>query len=658
MAKTLQEWTDKDVCSCLENDTGTAKANSWYTPMFMLRQKNKDRAIADFTELNYNIEDRHYHMDTAKTVRLTLATNLFECATKFDITDAYHHLPHRDIDKPYLRIRANKKAYELKAAIFGLKCIPWTWFKVSRVPVGVIRANGISLLLYVDDGKVPSSTTNIGLMQTAFTIQLFQYLGYRFKHQKMVLMPQTKLEFIGLDWDYGRKIISVPAKKLKKLRTSLASLLKLSRHTVRTIAKVSGYLVSLREGLQTAMAHARPLQRVLRDSLRKKAGWDRAVTLTTECHKLIKDFLPHLNAANGISYLTPNVDLILTTDASEIGFGCNSKITNTSSGVTTVKTGGKWTNEILYEFLHKDFSHDQIQTWLMDTQNPLTSYIHIQILEAIATFIALRHFNTGRSLQKKTILLLTDNIANAYYIAKQGGTGTDTLSRIAEAMIRYSVTHKIRLFVEHIPGAMNDADLESRRDWDVWDWMLNTKIFHKINQIWGPHNIDAFATGANTQLDRYWSWVPEQEADATDAMRQVWSGVNLWINPPWAVLHELPTKILRDKAMVTVVIPWWPTQPWFPLFLELLSDIPIILDMDPLYEPNNYRRLPPLSTQLIAVRLSGHVTRHTDLSRNLRKFWQQEESQKPETSKMDNTNVLWIGAKGRELIPAVSTSTL
>ena len=81
-------------------------------------------------------------------------------------------LPHRSSDTPYLRIRANKKVYELKAAIFGLKCIPWTWFKISRVPVGVIRANGISLLLYVDDGKIPSPTTNIGLMQTAFTIQL------------------------------------------------------------------------------------------------------------------------------------------------------------------------------------------------------------------------------------------------------------------------------------------------------------------------------------------------------------------------------------------------------------------------------------------------------------------------------------------------------
>jgi hypothetical protein len=348
----------------------------------------------------------------------------------------------------------------------------------------------------------------------------------------------------------------------------------------------------------------------------------------------------------------------LTTDASEIGFGCNSKMTNTSSGVTIVKTGGKWTAEILYEFLHKDFSYDQLQTWITDTQNPLTLYIHIQILEAIATFIAMWHFNTGRALQKKTVLLLTDNIANAYYIAKQGGTGTDTLSRLAEAMIRYSVTHKIRLFVEHIPGAMNDADLESRRDWDVWDWMINTKTFHKIDQIWGPHDIDAFATGANSQLERYWSWVPEPKAEATDAMRQIWSGTNLWINPPWAVLHELPTKILRDKAAVTVVIPLWPTQPWFPLFLELLTDIPILLDTDPLFEPNSYRRLPPPSTQLIAVRLSGHATRHTVLNRNLRQFWQREESQRPGISKMDNTNILWIGAKGKELIPAISVSML
>ena len=105
----------------IPGDNGLAKPGHHYTPMFVREQGNKNRPIADFTEFNLNIQDMPYKMDTAATLRHALETNLFHCATKSDISDAYHHLPHHPQDYPYLRIRVNRCVYQLKAAVFGMK---------------------------------------------------------------------------------------------------------------------------------------------------------------------------------------------------------------------------------------------------------------------------------------------------------------------------------------------------------------------------------------------------------------------------------------------------------------------------------------------------------------------------------------------------------
>lgn len=44
------------------------------------------------------------------------------------------------------------------------------------------------------------------------------------------------------------------------------------------------------------------------------------------------------------------------------------------------------------------------------------------------------------------------------------------------------------------------ADQLSRAPHDTSDWMLDRLVFTTINQIWGPHAINLFATYQNAQL--------------------------------------------------------------------------------------------------------------------------------------------------------------
>jgi hypothetical protein len=41
------------------------------------------------------------------------------------------------------------------------------------------------------------------------------------------------------------------------------------------------------------------------------------------------------------------------------------------------------------------------------------------------------------------------------------------------------------------------------------------------------------------------------------------------------------TKIKKDKAVVILVCPLWPSQPWYPLLLEMATDIPRVFSSHP-----------------------------------------------------------------------------
>jgi len=55
---------------------------------------------------------------------------------------------------------------------------------------------------------------------------------------------------------------------------------------------------------------------------------------------------------------------------------------------------------------------------------------------------------------------------------------------------------------------------------DRTDWKLNPVIFQKIDQEFGPLEIDLFTTRLTTQCPHYFSWQPDPYAMATDAFFQ------------------------------------------------------------------------------------------------------------------------------------------
>ncbi len=77
----------------------------------------------------------------------------------------------------------------------------------------------------------------------------------------------------------------------------------------------------------------------------------------------------------------------------------------------------------------------------------------------------------------------------------------------------------ITIKAQHLPGRLNQvADSESRTMLERSDWKLDSRVFQQIHQLWGPMEVDLFASRLTTQCPVFFSWRPDPYAAATDGL--------------------------------------------------------------------------------------------------------------------------------------------
>jgi len=168
------------------------------------------------------------------------------------------------------------------------------------------------------------------------------------------------------------------------------------------------------------------------------------------------------------------------------------------------------------------------------------------------------------------VKIMSDNATAISYINNMGGTKSSKCNEIAKDIWLWGVKNKTWLSAAFIPGKENhEADRASRQFNDATEWMLNTNVFNEITLAFGHPSIDLFASRCNKQIERYVAWKPEPEAVAIDAFSFSWTDEFSFIFPPFSVLGQTVAKIQRERVKGILIIPQWPTQPWYPAVLRL-----------------------------------------------------------------------------------------
>ena len=102
-----------------------------------------------------------------------------------------------------------------------------------------------------------------------------------------------------------------------------------------------------------------------------------------------------------------------------------------------------------------------------------------------------------------------------------------------------------------------------------------------INSLWGPLQVDLFASRITKQLPRFFSWKPDPLAEAVDAFKQTWIEFTGYANPPWGLIGHCVQYTLQQDATIVLITPLWPGQPWYPTLFPVLLENPRLLPLSP-----------------------------------------------------------------------------
>ena len=109
--------------------------------------------------------------------------------------------------------------------------------------------------------------------------------------------------------------------------------------------------------------------------------------------------------------------------------------------------------------------------------------------------------------------------------------------------------------------------------------MLQPKVLNlALQHLSFKPEIDLYATNINTQFDKYAAFRPDPGAMYIDAFSIDWSDLKFYAFPAISVIPRVLSKVKQDSAEGIIIVPFWPTQVWYPAMPKMLVSTPILLN--------------------------------------------------------------------------------
>lgn len=540
------------------------------SPIYTVPKKdsNKRRLVINLRWVNSHLMTQHFKMTTIREVKQLVTKDAF--MTKIDLKDCYWQVPVLPEHQRFLSFQWRGQNYSFNCLPFGLSVSPWFVTKLFRPVIAQLQQEGFSLAIYLDDLVIVGKSRADCRTATARTLELLSQLGLIVNREKSILEPSQQIEYLGFTLDSVRMMVLAPKNKLKNVNTEIKKFLNRPRASARHAASVIGKIGALSEALFPTRVHMAHIQQWKSQLLLH--GWDHEEMTPQAVREDLQWWREHLKEMNGVSLLPTSADITAGTDASDIGWGAWIQPSNGEKRAF----GGFFQEDVLHH--------------------------HINYKELLAVKFML--LSCKQELRGKVVRIYTDNITAMYYANRLGGRKF-LLTKLATEIWQILDSIKAKIVVEFVPGEDNIvADRESRRTLQLSDMQLNPAIFKQAEAMWGPHSIDLFATTENTHLPRFASWRPSPEATWVDAMNHSWVKENGWAHPPFSLLTKVLAKVRREGSTITLVAPWWPAQPWFPLLLDMTVGLPLLPKATPLLVAPTKAASP--TWQTLVWRVSGN----------------------------------------------------
>ena len=559
-------------------EAASHEAGEFISSIFSRPKKDGSvRVILNLTKLNNFVEYHKFKMDTFSTVVKMIQPNCYMAT--IDLKLAYYLIPVVNNDKKYLRFMWNNQLMQYTVLPNGLSSAPRLFTKLMKPVLATLREQGHMLSSYIDDIYIQGVSYDDCAFSLKETSDLLIKLGFVINREKSMVIPSRRVKVLGFYIDSINMKITLTQEKVSAIITLCKQIREAHTITIRFLAKVIGNLVACFPAVTYGQLFYRQLEYIkVKELSFNKGNYDAELMVPNSMKTIMVWWIKNLPTAS--SYINKgNPTLTLETDASLTGWGASCENNHTGGAFVELDIG--------------------------DTLN-------INLLELKAIQFGILAFQE-RIKCHRHILIRSDNTTAVAYVKNMGGRKREC-NQVARDIWLWCMENDIWITITYIPGVENiTADFESRKTNDRTEWMLDTKVFNKIINMWGPLTIDLFASRTNTQLHRYVSWKPDPYALYIDAFTGTWFNEYFYAFPPFSMIGSCLQKIEQERASGVFVCPLWTTQPWFPVVMMMLTEDPYLLPksmtlLQLAHKPDEVHALLP-KMRIMACRLSGDPSR-------------------------------------------------
>lgn len=514
--------------------------DQFLSPIFLRLKKNGEyRLILNLKKLNEFIPYRHFKMDTFENALTLIARNMLMCS--IDIRHAYYSIKIDEKDQIMLRFIWRGKIYQFTCCPNGISHGPLWFTKIMKPVYSFLRNLGHISTGYIDDSLLGGQTVKLCLQNVHDTSDLMTKLGFMINKEKSVLVPTTKITYLGFDIDSEEMTVRLTAEKISQIVSECQKLHIKIRSTIRDVAKVIGILVASFPAVEFGKLHYRELENAKIIALKLNRGnFEGIMHINDRMKSELEWWFTNIHSQYR-KIDKGNPDLVIQTDSSLLGWGFV---------IDGEESGGRWTKE--------------------------EKVLHINALELKAILFALQALK--EKVKNKHVKVLSDSTTAVHYITNFGGCKSPDCNDLSKAIWFWCIEHNVWLTCSHIAGKLNEADAPSRQFNDRLEWELNDDIFMKVCSIWEKPTIDLFASRLNNKIDCYCSYKSDPGATYIDAFTIDWRQFDCcYVFAPFSMISRCIGKIRTDRAQAIVITPLWPTQTWFPALMSILVDFPRVI---------------------------------------------------------------------------------
>ena len=500
------------------------------------QRSGKKRLILDLSVTNKFLWKQSVKYEDLRTALVFLKRQGF--MFQFDLKSGYHHISILPDHQKYLgfswEFEGKLSFFKFTVLPFGLSSAPYVFTKVVRPLVKKWRSEGKDIVVFLDDGLGYADSFQKANQHSAEVKSDLINAGFVPNVQKSIWNPVSETEWLGFVINLKDGLLILPERRISSIKESIRHILnsatqsgRLAMIDVRALASATGKIIS---AYLSVGSMSRIMTKAMHTDIETRLSWNSKVVLSWRAQEELHFWLNNIDhiSSTPINFV-PSCSKIIYSDASSKGFG--GYLVDTDDHV----------------------SHGQ---WSADERKFSSSWRELKAVELVLK----SHVS---KLQHARVKWFTDNQAVAR-IVDQGSMKQD-LHVIALDICRFCVRNGIFLEMEWIPRSLNDkADFISKIV-DPDDWQISDDIFASLDNVWGPHSVDRFASFYNAKLPRFNSrfWNPGSEA--IDAFTEDWSQDNNWLVPPIHLIPRVILFLLRCRSEGTLVCPAWQSAPYWPL---------------------------------------------------------------------------------------------